>query len=145
MGQAAKSSLMLQVRRAGNELRIDAAEMDKVKTEGECAAASIRVELSRTPEGTNQLEIKTQVYAGITRPSRQSSNQQDNCTWKRNLFANEWDKKQAVGEEAGIRTERQLGSNYRGGWVQAGSRQSVHGERHKVGARECWKSIGWAQ
>jgi hypothetical protein len=38
-----------------NELRIDAAEREKVEAEVECAAASIRVELSHTPENTNQL------------------------------------------------------------------------------------------
>jgi hypothetical protein len=59
----------------------------------------MRVELSRTPETTNQLENKRQVYAGITQPSRQSTNQQDNCTWKRNLFANEWGKSRLSGKK----------------------------------------------
>ena len=58
---------------APNELRIDAAERDKVKQAGASAAASIRVELSCTPETTNQLEIKAQVYAGKAQPSRESS------------------------------------------------------------------------
>ena len=56
-----------------NELRIDAAEMDKVKTEGVCAAASIRVERSRTPEKTNQLEIKAQVSAGTSQRNHKST------------------------------------------------------------------------
>jgi hypothetical protein len=44
-----------------NELRIDAARRGKVKRKEESAAASIRVELSRTPETINQLENKGQV------------------------------------------------------------------------------------
>jgi len=51
---------------APNELRMDAAEMDKVKTEGMCAAASIQVARSRTLEKTNQLKIKAHVSAGTT-------------------------------------------------------------------------------
>lgn len=35
---------------APNELRIDAAGGERVKTVAVCAAASVRVELSRTPE-----------------------------------------------------------------------------------------------
>jgi len=58
-----------------NELRIDAAEMDKVKKEGVRAAASIRVERSRTPKQTNQLEIKAQVSAGTTQHNHKSTNQ----------------------------------------------------------------------
>jgi hypothetical protein len=45
---------------ASNELRNDAAERDKVKKEGASAAASFRVERSRTPEDTTLLEIKAQ-------------------------------------------------------------------------------------
>jgi hypothetical protein len=56
-----------------NELRNDAAEMDKVKTEGLCAAASFRVERSRTPENTNQLEIKARVSAGTTQRNHKST------------------------------------------------------------------------
>jgi hypothetical protein len=43
--------------------------MDKVKTERVSAAASIRVERSRTPEDTNQLEIKAQEQAGRGQPT----------------------------------------------------------------------------
>jgi hypothetical protein len=43
-----------------NELRIDAAERDKVKRRRVSAAASIRVERSRTPEHTALLEIKAE-------------------------------------------------------------------------------------
>ena len=43
-----------------NELRIDAAERDKVKRRRVSAAASIRVERSRTPEDTALLEIKAE-------------------------------------------------------------------------------------
>jgi hypothetical protein len=50
-----------------NELRIDAAEMDKVKTEGVSVAASIRVERSRTPEDITLLGIKAKGKAGKTR------------------------------------------------------------------------------
>jgi len=44
-----------------NELRIDAARRGKVKRKEASAAASMRVELSRTLETTNQLENKAQV------------------------------------------------------------------------------------
>jgi len=45
--------MIVEPRKQPNELRIDAAEKEKVKTEVECAAASIRVELSRTLEKIN--------------------------------------------------------------------------------------------
>jgi hypothetical protein len=51
-----------------NELRIDAAERDKVKKARVSAAASIRVERSRTPEDTTLLEIKAKGLAGKTGP-----------------------------------------------------------------------------
>jgi len=58
-----------------NELRIDAAEAEKIKAGMVCAAASIRVGLSRTPENTNHLEIKGQVLAGNPQPNRKSTDQ----------------------------------------------------------------------
>jgi hypothetical protein len=61
-----------------NELRIDAAETEKIKTEVECAAASIRVERSRTLENTTppvHLEIRSQAFAGMSQPHRKSTNQ----------------------------------------------------------------------
>jgi hypothetical protein len=56
-----------------NELRIDAAKNAKVKRRFPGAAASIRVERSRAPEETNQLEIKAQVSAGIAQPKPKST------------------------------------------------------------------------
>jgi hypothetical protein len=58
---------------APNELRIDAAEGDKVRRMRVSAAASIRVERSRTLGDKNLLEIKAQVYAGKIQPSPQST------------------------------------------------------------------------
>jgi hypothetical protein len=55
--------------RLPNELRIDAAERDKVKGRRARAAASIRVERSRTPEDTILLGIKAKGQAGKTGPS----------------------------------------------------------------------------
>jgi hypothetical protein len=52
-----------------NELRIDAAEGGKNQKQGMSAGASIRVERSRTPEDTNQLEIKAQDQAGRVQPT----------------------------------------------------------------------------
>jgi hypothetical protein len=37
-----------------NELRIDAAEREKDRGKGHCAAASVRVGLSRTPKSTTR-------------------------------------------------------------------------------------------
>jgi hypothetical protein len=51
-----------------NELRIDAAERQG-QMKGVRAAASIRVERSRTPEHIKLLEIKTQGQGGKSRPN----------------------------------------------------------------------------
>jgi hypothetical protein len=59
-----------------NELRIDAAERDKVKTEIECAAASIGVELSRTPENTNLLfHLELDLKSGLGSPAESQIHQ----------------------------------------------------------------------
>jgi hypothetical protein len=69
------SSAFLICNGTPNELRIDAAEAEKIKAGMVCAAASIRVGLSRTPENTNHLEIKGQVLAGNPQPNRKSTDQ----------------------------------------------------------------------
>ena len=58
-----------------NELRIDAAERDIIRRTRGSAAASNRVERSRTPEHTALLEIKAEGQARKIVPDQSSTNQ----------------------------------------------------------------------
>jgi len=64
-----------------NELRIDAAEREKGRGKGECAAASVRVGLSRTPNSkTKGLGIQALLVAQENNCGNHWLVQQNNCT-----------------------------------------------------------------
>jgi len=64
-----------------NDLRIDAAERGKDRGKGHCAAASVRVGLSRTPNSTTKgLGIKPPQVAQEINCENRWLVQQNNCT-----------------------------------------------------------------
>jgi hypothetical protein len=65
-----------------NELRIDAAERDKVKKEGVRADASIRAERTHISDDTTLLEIKHKANGII---SSRDCHQNEGCTGQRTM------------------------------------------------------------